>query len=165
MRPRTDRTAVKLFKLAFILFVYNFGNSHALLFLNILDLLFVPDLVLPFDSGEKPPLPLLVHFGPGSDPVDADEQQLPWLQLVQKLVELPADDLEHFLLGLGFVVVAGDAAGVDDAVHVDVEVVDLRVVRLQVGRVGGGVKGQFAQDFGIAHREVSEECWNTHFIL
>lgn len=66
------------------------------------------------------------------------------------------------VVGLFDVFAFGVAGGVDEAVHVDVEVVDVGVGGVQGG--GGELFG-VAEDFGVSHAHPFEEDRHSHIIL
>mmetsp|Transcript_23449 Transcript_23449/g.67568 ORF Transcript_23449/g.67568 Transcript_23449/m.67568 type:complete len:396 (+) Transcript_23449:1163-2350(+) len=72
---------------------------------------------------------LLVHLGPGRDAVDGQVQHLSWPYEAVEAIDVAKDLLEHGRLVQDddLVVVVAVRAGVDDAVHVQVEVVDLPI--------------------------------------
>lgn len=99
---------------------------------------------------------LLIHLGSGRHPIDGDvEEFLGFDDLRDDPVDIVPDVFHHFFLceALGDFLVVGVGAGVDDAVHVQVEVVEFG----EEGQVGDDVVdgdvalGEPAVEFGDAH--------------
>mmetsp|Transcript_20651 Transcript_20651/g.43398 ORF Transcript_20651/g.43398 Transcript_20651/m.43398 type:complete len:218 (+) Transcript_20651:1816-2469(+) len=93
---------------------------------------------------------LLIHLGPGSHPVDGQVENLPGPYDFVKAIDVSKYLFEHFRFiedgDLVFVIAV--RAGVDDAVHVEVEVVDW-------GDGGGGTKAP-VEDVGVLVCEPAE---------
>lgn len=72
--------------------------------------------------------PLLIHLRAGRDPVNGEEEQLSWLGKLVKAVSVHENLLEHLrLIELHERIGVAVRAGVDDAIHVEVQAVDLCV--------------------------------------
>ena len=112
-------------------------------------------------GGPEAARPLLVHLGARGHSVNSQVEQLPGPHDVDDLVHVFVDVLALFLkvFGLPDGLAFGVAAGVDESVHVHVEVVDVWV---------GGVDILLAalqsvsQDFGVAHAQPLEEHRHSH---
>ena len=78
--------------------------------------------------------PLLIHLGPWGDPVDGQVENLLRFDDAHDLVDVVKDVVEHSLLRAGLGAFLRVRAGVDDTVHVKVEVVELGVVGLDPPR-------------------------------
>lgn len=137
LRSRSDAVRVKCIF---------FGHFYALT-----DCLFA----LPFcvQRSPEPPCALLIHLGARSHSIDRHEEQLLRLDLAEQMLDVVEYLDEHFILAdplrdtIGVVV----SAVVDDAIHVQVEAVEL----------GDAVLGDELRDRGIALREPAEELRNT----
>ena len=104
---------------------------------------------------------LLVHFGPGGDTVDSEVEQPTGSHDIHDLVDVDEDVLALFLEVLrdADVLVFGVDAGMDEAIHVDVEVVDLGVARH--GGLYWRLTGVF-EHFRVAHAHPLEKDRNSH---
>ena len=85
----------------------------------LLQFLLIPRLL----SRSEPSRPLLIHFSPGRYTINRQIEQFPWSHGSKEAIHVATDILVHFLLGGWLRPLLGMGAGVDDSVHVDVEVV------------------------------------------
>ena len=92
-------------------------------------------LLLGLLRGSESTRALLVHLRPRRDAVDGHVQQLAGADHGEEPVDVVEDALEHFFLGGWRRAVLGVEARVDDAVHVEVEVIELGAVGVGPGAV------------------------------
>lgn len=78
---------------------------------------------------------LLVHLGTRRDAIDGQVEHATRAHGRDEAVDVLHDAAVHLLLGLGRLALLRVRARVDEAVHVDKEVVDLKAVRVRAGRV------------------------------
>lgn len=103
---------------------------------------------------------------------DSNHQNLPWPHHVYHPFRVLEDFQHHFLLSLRRRLVLGVGARVDDAVHVEVQVVHFLAVGVRLGCINGhlgavGILERLIFDdrgdnLGIFLREPSEKRWDTH---
>ena len=94
-------------------------------------------LLLGLLRGAKSTRSLLIHLGPRRDAVDGHVQQLPRADHGEEPVDVVEDALEHLFLGGWRRAILRVEARVDDAVHVEVQVIELLAVGVGPGAVHG----------------------------
>ena len=133
----------------------------------LLDVLLLRDLLGRLEAAGA----LLVHLRARRDTVDGHVQHLAGAHHRHEAVDVKADVGKHLVLGLGGRDVFRVHARVDDAVHIEVQVVKLDAVGVglrQVHRHRDASHGRglllehVSQDARVLLDEPSEECWHAH---
>ena len=79
----------------------------------------------------------MIHLGSGCDAIDGEVEKFSRTNGTNEAIDVETDVFVHFLFVVGLGAVFGVGAGVDDPVHVDIE-----VVGFEIRGVGeGGVEG------------------------
>lgn len=129
---RAGRYAVRVEVLALGLLGRQVGALQQQLRPHPLDL---ADLLHRLLGGAEAARPLLVHLGARRHAVDRHVEQLAGPHDAEQAVDALEYRHHHLVLVLRGGAVLGMGARVDDAVHVQVEVVELDAVRVRIGRV------------------------------
>jgi hypothetical protein len=97
-----------------------------------LDLLLTFFLLLSVSSRAEPAGPLLVHLRPRGHSIDGEVDELLGFNQVYDLVRVRVDVPEDFLFARRLGPVLWVSAGMDDAVHVEIQIVHCWVVRFDL---------------------------------
>mmetsp|Transcript_64923 Transcript_64923/g.193524 ORF Transcript_64923/g.193524 Transcript_64923/m.193524 type:complete len:284 (+) Transcript_64923:2265-3116(+) len=146
------------------------GQSTALRLPVLPELLLLALHLLALLRGPEPSRPLLVHLGAGGDAVDGHVEQLLGPDDADEAVQVEENVLVHVLLIFWCRAIFRVAAWVDDAVHVEVQVVEITVRGILVQVHGdhtaihlhGLPLDGVSDDLGEAHAAPPEEGRNPH---
>ena len=153
-----DQVRVKALLVDVLLDIADISVLLAVLFQQLQFFLFV---LGSLHGCSEPSGTLLVHFGPGSHSVNGQVEEFAGTNDVHDLIDVDEDVLALLVevLRNSDIFVFGVDAGMDQPVHVDVEIVDFGVGGHR--RVRIGLRGVF-EHFGVAHAHPFEEDRNAH---